>query len=214
MRTRVGRFWFEGPWDYTPYGLRYVQPEPGVFAVLCRSEQGLRLLCSGAAENLRQALETSPAAPEWAGCAKRRSAMIQTIRISHPAAIFFLLPLAVLTIVCGCNDDLPEDTISHTVLMQDNRFNPDSLMIGSGDLLLFVNKDSRVHTSTSGVPGAADGNWDSGAIPSGSSFRLVCNQTGYFNFFCRYNGQDGMSGKVIIRMRRQGDLPGRINLIE
>ena len=67
MRTRVGRFWFEGPWDYNPYGLRYVQPERGVFAVLCRSEQGLRLLCSGAADNLRQALETSPAAPDWAG---------------------------------------------------------------------------------------------------------------------------------------------------
>jgi len=67
LRTRVGRFWFEGPWDYTPYGLSYVQPWPGVFAVLCRSGKGCRLLFSGAADNLRQALETSPGAPDWAG---------------------------------------------------------------------------------------------------------------------------------------------------
>lgn len=67
MRTRLGRFWFEGPWDYTPGGLRYILPEPGVYAVLCRGENSFRTLELGAAENLHRALEQSPCASAWAG---------------------------------------------------------------------------------------------------------------------------------------------------
>ncbi|MCE5271545.1 hypothetical protein LLH00_09715 [bacterium] len=67
MRTRVGRFWFEGPWDYSPGGLRYVLPEPGVYAVLCRGESGCRTLELGAVDDLHRSLERCPHAPAWAG---------------------------------------------------------------------------------------------------------------------------------------------------
>jgi hypothetical protein len=65
MRTRLGRFYFEGPFDYTAYGLKYIEKRAGVYAVFCGNGEERKVLDLGEAEDLHLRLESHDRTACW-----------------------------------------------------------------------------------------------------------------------------------------------------
>ena len=77
-------------------------------------------------------------------------------------------------------------------------FSPSSVTIHPGDTVRWTWAAS-VHSSTSGVPGAPDGIWDSGILNQGATFSHTFNSTGTFPYYCTpHGGCCGMVGTVIV----------------
>lgn len=89
------------------------------------------------------------------------------------------------------NTGLPdEDEI--VIEMIDIKFNPDTVTIKQGTTVTWVNKDSVIHTTTSGTRNNESGLFDSGNIRSGESFSYTFNEKGTFEYFCvPHFGMDG-----------------------
>ena len=75
-------------------------------------------------------------------------------------------------------------------------FSPSSVTIHPGDTVRWT-WESSFHSSTSGVPGAPDGIWDSGILNEGATFSRTFNSTGTFPYYCIvHGGCCGMVGTV------------------
>jgi plastocyanin len=75
-------------------------------------------------------------------------------------------------------------------------FSPSSVTIHPGDTVRWT-WGSSGHSSTSGVPGAPDGIWDSGILNQGATFTHTFNSTGTFPYYCIvHGGCCGMVGTV------------------
>ena len=71
-----------------------------------------------------------------------------------------------------------ETTSRRVVIMRDNIFSPRDITIERGDTVLWFNAGSTIHTSTSGKDCQTSGLWNSGNMPSGTSFFVVFDSTG------------------------------------
>lgn len=88
-----------------------------------------------------------------------------------------------------------------TVVMQNLAFNPSSVTVHAGQMVVWRNNDSAPHTTTSGscsgsicTPMAG---WDSGILNSGQSFSHTFTSTGTFTYYCRVHGAM-MQGTVVV----------------
>ncbi len=88
-----------------------------------------------------------------------------------------------------------------TVTIQGFAFNPGTITVRVGQQVVWVNRDSAPHTSTSGscsggtctpAPG-----WDSGTLNPGQSFAFTFTSAGTFSYFCRIHGAS-MQGTVVV----------------
>ena len=79
-----------------------------------------------------------------------------------------------------------------------NKFTPQNVDIKVGDTVHWV-WVSGTHSTTSGVPGNADGMWDSGTHSTPFTFDFTFLTTGTFNYFCMPHGLCcGMIGTVTV----------------
>jgi plastocyanin len=75
----------------------------------------------------------------------------------------------------------PPRPVVHTVAIEGMKFQPESLTVKSGDLVLWVNKDLFPHTAT------AEGRFDSKAIDADKSWQLETAAKGEFAYICTYH---------------------------
>jgi plastocyanin len=68
---------------------------------------------------------------------------------------------------------------THTVIMEDMRFQPEVLTVAPGDTIVWVNKDLVPHTATSEA-----GGFDSKDIEAGDSWRFTVSAKGDFAYVC------------------------------
>ena len=62
---------------------------------------------------------------------------------------------------------------------------PASVTVNNGDTVVWSNDDTAAHTVTSGTPtGGPDGAFDSGLSLAGSSFEIVADTSGSYDYFC------------------------------
>src|SRR5258708_18144509 len=84
------------------------------------------------------------------------------------------------------------------VTVQGFKFAPQSLEVKVGTTVTWTNKDSTVHTVTSGTPSAKDGKFDGEVQPGGGTFTFTFAQAGTFAFFCQRH-PTSMSGTVVVK---------------
>jgi len=77
-------------------------------------------------------------------------------------------------------------------------FSPSSVTIHRGDTVRWTWSQS-FHSSTSGMPGAPNGIWNSGILNQGANFSHTFNSTGSFPYYCiPHGGCCGMVGMVTV----------------
>src|SRR5947199_3386391 len=77
-------------------------------------------------------------------------------------------------------------------------FSPSSVTIHPGDTVRWTWAAS-FHSSTSGIPGAPTGIWDSGILNQGATFSHTFNSAGTFPYYCiPHGGCCGMVGTVVV----------------
>lgn len=67
---------------------------------------------------------------------------------------------------------------THTVTIEGVRFVPETLRVRAGDVVVWINKDPFPHTAT------AKGQFDSGEIGEGRSWRLATTAKGDIRYVC------------------------------
>ena len=67
---------------------------------------------------------------------------------------------------------------THEVVVQGLQYVPETLKVGRGDVVVWINKDPFPHTAT--APGA----FDSGSIAAGGSWRFTARRAGTFPYVC------------------------------
>jgi plastocyanin len=91
--------------------------------------------------------------------------------------------LAVAVCVVGLIADGRPRPKTHTVTMENMRFQPDHLMVARGDTVVWVNKDPFPHTATA----TAKGGFDSGSIAAGASWKRVFAKPGDYAYICTFH---------------------------
>jgi len=71
---------------------------------------------------------------------------------------------------------------THTVTMEDMRFEPQTLTVARGDTIVWVNKDPVPHTATS-----KGGGFDSGTVLAQKSWKFTARQHGEFAYNCTFH---------------------------
>lgn len=69
--------------------------------------------------------------------------------------------------------------VTHTVVIEALRFQPETLSVKVGDSVVWANKDPFPHTATS-----ATGGFDSREIAAGASWKYTAVKTGEFPYVC------------------------------
>ena len=95
-----------------------------------------------------------------------------------------ILAVAATVIVCVIGltaDERPKPT-THTVTMENMRFQPESLTVARGDTVVWVNKDLVPHTATSKA-----GGFDSQGIEAEKSWRFTVRKKGDFAYVCTFH---------------------------
>lgn len=80
----------------------------------------------------------------------------------------------------------PKATVTKTVVMKGDYFNPKTITISKGTKVKWVNKGQAAHTTTG--PG-----WDK-ALSPGQSYAKTFKKTGTFKYYCKYH--ENMKGTV------------------
>jgi plastocyanin len=81
---------------------------------------------------------------------------------------------------------------THTVTIENMRFQPEALTVTRGDTIVWVNKDLVPHTVTS-----EKGDFDSRMIQAGKSWRYTVRTKGEFAYVCTYHP----TMKAILRVK-------------
>ena len=80
---------------------------------------------------------------------------------------------------------------THTVVIENMRFNPSVLTVQRGDTIVWVNKDLFPHTATS------DKRFDSGGIAANGSWSYLAERSGVYAYGCTFHPT--MKGKIIVK---------------
>jgi plastocyanin len=110
--------------------------------------------------------------------------------------------ITVLTAVAwllACANSANATTFDVTVAPNGNlMFSPSSVTIHPGDTVRWT-WGATFHSSTSGIPGAPNGIWDSGILSQGATFSHTFNAIGTFPYYCTpHGGCCGMVGSVVV----------------
>jgi plastocyanin len=108
-----------------------------------------------------------------------------------------LLALAVF-VSCSSSDN-PMTPAPNTVSIRDNSFNPPTINVVVGRVVVWRNDGNSSHTVTSGSPTSHPGAvFDSGTLGRNAGFQFTFTQPGQYPYFCRIHGA-GMSGMVVVQ---------------
>jgi plastocyanin len=79
-----------------------------------------------------------------------------------------------------------------------NHFEPDTLTVGKGTTVKWVNEDDSLHTVTSGTPESSTWGtkFDSGYLSGGKTYQHTFKTTGTFNYFCTLHPY--MTAKIVV----------------
>jgi plastocyanin len=102
------------------------------------------------------------------------------------------LQVAVLALAGAVACSAPPEKRQHVVTMRALQFAPPELEVQRGDTITWRNDDIVPHTSASRGP-----IWDSGNVPVDSSFSVVLDRAGAFDYVCGYH--PGMTGRIVVR---------------
>jgi plastocyanin len=81
---------------------------------------------------------------------------------------------------------------THTVVIENMRFNPETLAVRNGDRIVWVNKDLFPHTAT----GKAR-QFDSGSIAANASWTYVVRKPGSYAYNCAFHPT--MAGTLTVK---------------
>jgi plastocyanin len=83
----------------------------------------------------------------------------------------------------------------HTVEIgiYDNYFGPDTVTVGAGTVVRWINYGHHRHTSSSTA-----GQWDSGELGHGESFVLTFTSPGLASYYCRVHPRE-MRATLVVR---------------
>lgn len=81
---------------------------------------------------------------------------------------------------------------THTVALRGMKNVPATLVVRSGDTVVWKNEDVVPHTATD-----RGGRFDSGSIEPGGSWGYVANTKGTFDYYCAYH--PNTKGKLVVR---------------
>lgn len=113
-----------------------------------------------------------------------------------------LLPLVVVLTLASCNlnqNDTPTGPSNNTIIIRDNSFNPATLTIAVGRVVLWKNEGASQHTVTSGTPTSNPGAiFDSGILGPNGGFTFTFGQAGQYPYYCKVHGV-AMVGTVIVQ---------------
>jgi len=98
----------------------------------------------------------------------------------------WILAALALTTAAGC-----AGRKEHVISMKPTTYEPETLTVESGDLVVFKNDDANPHTAV------APGRFDSGQVPPGGSFRVTLTKTGELPYACTLHPM--MKGKLIVK---------------
>ena len=92
--------------------------------------------------------------------------------------------LAVILTVCAIGlaaSERPKPK-THTVVMENMRFQPETLTVARGDTIVWINKDLVPHTATSKT-----GGFDSQLVQAEESWRFTARKKGEFAYICTFH---------------------------
>jgi plastocyanin len=95
-----------------------------------------------------------------------------------------IVAVAVALIVCVISlraEERPKPT-THTVTMENMRFQPEIVTVARGDTVVWVNKDLVPHTATSKA-----GGFDSQTVQAEESWRVTVRTKGDFAYVCTFH---------------------------
>jgi plastocyanin len=99
-------------------------------------------------------------------------------------AATFALAVAVTLTVCAIGlaaGERPKPK-THTVTMENMRFQPEALTVARGDTIVWINKDLVPHTATSKT-----GGFDSQVVQAEKSWRFTARKKGEFAYICTFH---------------------------
>ena len=113
-------------------------------------------------------------------------------------SIYILIVLICMAVLSGCakNEFVDNSDAGNTVDVLDNRFNPSPIIVPVGTTIVWTHKGNSVHTITSGTRQNETGQFDSGDLNKGNTYRFTFNTVGTYVYFCRHHG--GMDGTIIV----------------
>lgn len=76
------------------------------------------------------------------------------------------------------------------------KFAPETITVKVGTTVKWVNKDSVLHTVTSGADRKADGKFDGNIASSGSEFSYTFSAPGTYEYYCKPHAN--MNGTVVV----------------
>jgi len=94
------------------------------------------------------------------------------------------LALAGSALLCGVpvRDAFAAGTKTHTVTIENMRFDPENLVVGPGDRIVWINKDLFPHTAS-----ASSRAFDSGSIAPNASWEYVAGKPGAYLYTCSFH---------------------------
>jgi plastocyanin len=90
--------------------------------------------------------------------------------------------VGVLVCIAGVAGSEPPEPRTHTVTIEEMRFQPERLTVASGDTIVWVNKDLVPHTATSEA-----GRFDSETIQTAKSWKFTARTKGEFAYICSFH---------------------------
>ena len=100
------------------------------------------------------------------------------------AATRTLVAAVLVSFACLLQPGLGMGTLAasttHTIVIADMKFVPETLTVGPGDSIVWVNKDFFPHTAT-----AQDKSFDSRDIATNKSWKYVATKKGTFPYICK-----------------------------
>jgi plastocyanin len=130
-------------------------------------------------------------------------------RSFHPATRALLLGLACVataaTAACADGESGSEPAAKAAaasearaaVAVQLFQYQPSPLEIAAGTVVTWSNRDEILHTATSGLPGAADGQFNGTMDGKDTSYQFTFSQPGTYSYFCARH--ESMRGEVRVR---------------
>lgn len=91
-------------------------------------------------------------------------------------------------------DETPQAAAPPAIEIKLFSFKPSPIVLRAGQTVRWTQRDNTMHTVTSGVPGAPDGRFQSGALAEGATFSFSFPSAGTFPYFCSIH--DSMRGEV------------------
>lgn len=76
------------------------------------------------------------------------------------------------------------EILKGSTTLEDKSYSPNPIEISDGDTIVFFNRDTVLHTATSGSAGVTSGVFDTGFLGPNRSAEVVINGTGDIPYFC------------------------------